>query len=254
MLRKYPKAPHPFVLEPPEDHRESLLPGERFHFSLVLIGKGMDYLPYFIYSIHTLGQMGIGRGRGKFALRAVYEDPLDGSLQEGTNLKKIYDQQTQTLEGPSRGLTWEELLRKMKPPSGGQITLHFRTPVRMRYQGRYVDALEFHILVRNLLRRISSLSYFHCGRQLDLDFKGLIRLAQEVETEQSDLRWHDWERYSARQRSRMKMGGIVGTVTFRGDIRPFWPYMVLGQTVHVGKGTSFGLGKYEIVQDSCIHV
>ncbi|TMA55202.1 MAG: CRISPR system precrRNA processing endoribonuclease RAMP protein Cas6, partial [Deltaproteobacteria bacterium] len=68
--------------------------------------------------------------------------------------------------------------------------------------------------------------------------------AEQIETATSDLRWYDWERYSARQDVRMKLGGFVGRVTYRGDLQPFLPLLRLGEVVHVGKGTSFGLGKY----------
>jgi len=88
--------------------------------------------------------------------------------------------------------------------------------------------------------------YFHCGTELDLDFRGIIAEAARIETVTCDLRWHDWERYSARQDARMKLGGFVGRVTYRGDPRLFLPLLRLGELVHVGKGTSFGLGKYVI--------
>ncbi|MDI7261613.1 MAG: CRISPR system precrRNA processing endoribonuclease RAMP protein Cas6, partial [Thermodesulfobacteriota bacterium] len=35
---------------------------------------------------------------------------------------------------------------------------------------------------------------------------------------------------------------------FEGDFEPFMPFLLLGEFIHVGKGTSFGLGKYEIMR------
>jgi CRISPR/Cas system endoribonuclease Cas6 (RAMP superfamily) len=43
------------------------------------------------------------------------------------------------------------------------------------------------------------------------------------------------------------MAGFVGNMTFSGDLAIFWPYLLLGEYVHVDKGSSFGLGKYEIL-------
>ncbi|MGB9716175.1 MAG: CRISPR system precrRNA processing endoribonuclease RAMP protein Cas6, partial [Thermodesulfovibrionales bacterium] len=109
--------------------------------------------------------------------------------------------------------------------------------------------LEFHILIRNLLRRLSLLSYFHCGGEpAELDFKKIIEMAKRVNLKERNLRWYDWERYSTRQDTRMKMGGFVGDIIFEGYIEPFMPFIKAGEILHVGKGTSFGLGKYEIVE------
>jgi hypothetical protein len=61
-----------------------------------------------------------------------------------------------------------------------------------------------------------------------------------------ETRWATWSRYSARQDRRMEWAGLVGTATYAGDLRPFWPYLVFGQWVHVGKGATFGLGAYRL--------
>jgi len=38
-------------------------------------------------------------------------------------------------------------------------------------------------------------------------------------------------------------------VTLRGDLGDWLPLLRLGEFVHVGKGATFGLGKYELKQD-----
>jgi CRISPR/Cas system endoribonuclease Cas6 (RAMP superfamily) len=44
----------------------------------------------------------------------------------------------------------------------------------------------------------------------------------------------------------MKMGGFMGEIAYEGELREFWPYISLGEHVHVGKGSGFGLGRYRI--------
>lgn len=44
------------------------------------------------------------------------------------------------------------------------------------------------------------------------------------------------------------MGGFVGEIIFEGEIEPFMPLLKAGEILHVGKGTSFGLGKYRILE------
>jgi CRISPR/Cas system endoribonuclease Cas6 (RAMP superfamily) len=79
--------------------------------------------------------------------------------------------------------------------------------------------------------------------------RGRQRRAEVVATRSADLRWVDWERYSARQDDRMKLGGFVGTATFAGDLDVFMPFLRLGEVVHVGKCTAFGLGKYRLTSE-----
>ena len=70
-MRKYPSAPHPFVLTPPLESKRYYDIGEETAFELTLIGKAIDYLPYFIYTFEELGQMGIGKGRARYQLQEV---------------------------------------------------------------------------------------------------------------------------------------------------------------------------------------
>jgi len=44
----------------------------------------------------------------------------------------------------------------------------------------------------------------------------------------------------------MKMGGFVGGVEYRGGLTEFVPLLKLGERLNVGKGTAFGLGKYQV--------
>ena len=38
----------------------------------------------------------------------------------------------------------------------------------------------------------------------------------------------------------------MGEITYEGALKEFWPYIRLGEYVHLGKGSGFGLGKYRI--------
>lgn len=71
VLDKVPTAPQPFVLEPSLETKRVYEPGEELTFHLVLIGKALDFLPYFIYTFDELGRIGLGRGKGKYTLDAV---------------------------------------------------------------------------------------------------------------------------------------------------------------------------------------
>ncbi len=230
IMRKYPRAPHPFVIEPPDENKQVYEPGETMEFSLVLIGRGREYLPYFVYAFEELGNMGLGRGKGRYRIEKIHAGG-----------EEIYTAETRTLREPRNALV---IPAQTEPVTS--LTLTFLTPTRIKYEEQLAPDPEFHMLMRNLLRRISSLSYFHTGNKMEADFKGIIERAGAVKTVRKDLTWIDWERYSTRQDARMKLGGFVGTMAFEGDIMEFMPYLRIGEIVHIGKATSFGLGKFRI--------
>lgn len=237
IMRKYTSAPHPFIIEPPPERKRSYTLKDEITFGLILIGKSIDYLPYFIYTFDELGKLGIGKGRGKYNLKKVKSK---GRI--------IYDSKTKTLKTFKHDfLSLYSILKKIDTHISKQLTINFLTPTRIVYNGHLTFDLEFHILMRNLLRRLSLLSYFHCNVDTtDWDFKGIIEKAKDIKVKDKSLKWYDWERYSARQDTRMKMGGFVGEIVFEGNIAPFMPIIKAGEVVHAGKGTGFGLGKFEI--------
>jgi CRISPR-associated endoribonuclease Cas6 len=258
-------APHPFVIEQPLDRRMHYAAGDAFDFDLVLVGRAIDYLPYFIFAFEQLGaRRGIGRGegeggRGKFTVEGV--TALNGS----NGGSRAYDGQSKTLTNGVRAQTIHDVIAPAAvqdfprplgeekgegalPPAASRLTVSFLTPTRLIFDRALATVPEFHIIIRNLLRRLSNLTYFHCDGELDLDFRGLVEAAEEVKLVEDRTRWHDWERYSARQDEKLKMGGVVGEAVYEGGVSPFIPLLALGEVLHVGKGTGLGLGRVRIVR------
>jgi len=250
VLNKVPTAPQPFVLEPPLETKRVYQPGEELVFHLVLIGKAIDYLPYFIYTFDELGRVGLGRGKGTYTLELV------SWLDPGGTAVPIYDGNRKVLTDSFHSLSLSQLsvsdssLSQLSVPgpslSQFSVSVSFLTPTRIMFENRLAADCEFHVLFRSLVRRIALLDYFHCGGEFPPERREFVERARAVKTVTSDLRWVDWERYSNRQQRRMRLGGFVGQVTYRGDFTEFLPYLLLGTYTHVGKGATFGLGAYQI--------
>ncbi len=113
------------------------------------------------------------------------------------------------------------------------------TPTRIKLNNKLIDEPEFHHIIRSLLHRLSALYYFHCGEELDIDYKGLIEKSVSVRKVCSDLKWRDIERYSTRQNTKLKMGGFTGKVAYEGELKDFIPFLLLGEQLHIGKSTTF---------------
>ena len=234
-LRTYGDVPRPFVIDP-LDTRGEYRKGESFSFQLTLIGRAIDYLPYFLVSFRELGEMGIGKGRGRFRLARVRTE--DG--------ESIYDSETQMVRNLDNALSFDDIRSAAASSPTNELRLRLLTPARITHEGTLTDQLPFHVFWRRLTGRISALAYFHCGESLELDFQGLIEKATRVETTDSTLRWKDWTRYSSRQDRKMQLGGLIGKARYVGDVAEFAPYVALGTYLHVGKNATFGLGKYRL--------
>ena len=240
-VRKYSAAPRPFILCPPLTKKTHYQPGDTLNFELTLIGQSTDYLPYFIYAFIELGKRGIGREKGKYELIELRHKALDGVETV------IYTGHDQTLKSIPQVITWNDIIKNGIPPPP-TLTLLFLTPLRVKERGDLVVNLTFPTLIARLMERIDVLSYFYCGGSAPEENQALLKEAQNIKAKAKSLRWYDWERYSNRQKRRMKMGGLIGAITFSGNLAPFMPYLLLGQYIHVGQGTTFGLGRYEIVR------
>jgi hypothetical protein len=83
------------------------------------------------------------------AIEAILLPPYKGSAL-------LYDGESKRLKMAHSFLAWEDLLHNTIPPE--YVKLSFRTPTRIRYSGCYILELEFHILIRNPLRTIATVS------------------------------------------------------------------------------------------------
>lgn len=244
VMRKYPFAPHPFVLTPSLERRALFTPHDELRLELVLVGSAIHLLGYFICTLEELGRRGIGPARGRYRLERVECIPQIDSSENGGGTP-VYNGTTRQVVGAPLVLKASTLFDTGEPTSA--LTLSFQTPVRIVSGERLATEIHFPTLFRSLLRRLALLTYFHCDHPIDAsELRGLIAEADAIHTRRSALRWRDWERYSTRQKARMNLGGLMGEVTYEGEFDRFLPYLRAGQLTHVGKATSFGLGKYQL--------
>jgi hypothetical protein len=228
--------PHPFVLEPPPTDQTDWRAGDHLDCSLVLFGEINKSLPYLVYAFEQMGKFGLGKRidgrRGRFAVESV-----------STGKGEIYHAENGKLRAAG---TWDELA----PPAATEgsdeslrLQVDLQTPLRLKFENRLQAELPFHLLVRAALRRVSSLFAAYGGGEPGLDYKGLVQLAETVRIVQNGLRWIDWRRYSNRQEREMLMGGMIGMITYEGRLAEFLPLLETCSQLHIGKQTSFGLGK-----------
>jgi hypothetical protein len=231
-MRKYPAAPHPFLLELPPAPQSG-----PHQLGLTLVGRGNAYLPYLIHALQRAGEQGLGKRRTPMTLVGVWQ----AQPPESDAWVLIYE--------PGGTLNAQTATVPSLPAPPHTIRLRFETPLRLQRNEHLVtpDAFRFADFFGPLLRRVSMLTYFHTETPLDTDFAGIMEEARQLDLTERQLVWKDWTRYSSRQKTTMEMGGLVGEIGIQlPEACLLWPYLWLGQWVHVGKGTSMGLGRYSI--------
>ena len=238
-MRRYTAAPHPFVFTLP--FAQQTRPAARdFELGFSLFGRGNQFLPYVVQALEVAGKGGIGgrRGQGhRFNLTRLEQ-------ASGFN-----DPQWHAIYQPGQSLAPLPPSSPAIPFMPAEIVIHFKSPLRLSRDKHNIgpEPFQFADLFITLMRRLSMLSYFHTDAAHETDFQALAARAREVQFTRKQLAWQDWTRYSSRQKTHIKMGGLMGRVELAMQgLDAFWPYLWLGQWTHVGKGTSMGLGHYRI--------
>jgi hypothetical protein len=242
-LRRNSRLPHPFLVDPPPVSDGRWAKGSLLTFRLVLVGRAVDHFPYLVAAVDRMGADGLGTRQARFRMESVEESLL------GTGERLWPGPSDEILPLPVSPVPREGPDSSGAPPR--RVALRFVTPTRLTEDGKVVGAFTFRTLVRSLLSRASSLLYFHCGRELEADFRGLLERAEAVKTIESTLSVKKLTRWSNRQNTAIRLDGVTGRVGFEGDaVAEAWPLLRAGAVLHVGKGTVFGLGKYVIEEAS----
>jgi hypothetical protein len=249
-------VPRPFVIEPPHDDRTQYGAGDALEFGLLLIGRGIDHLPYFLFGFEQLGRLGLGGARVPARLERVE------ALQPWRAIGQPIYQDGRVLPAKDEGRRTEDEGQKTKDglpiydtalvaaraaalPADLRLTL--RTPLRVKSRGAFIETIDLLALVQALCWRLNALATFHGSGPWPVDHRALAEQARSVTVEEAHTRWVDWERISSRApQQRMKLGGIVGSALLRGvppDVRML---LLMGSLVHVGKACVFGHGEYRL--------
>jgi hypothetical protein len=282
-LRLNQDVPRPFVFRASSDDKKTkFLPGEKFQFGLVLIGRAFDHLPYFVLSFRDLAAQGIGLNRAKCELQLVEEQTLHSLPQasrqtsqspdhkiftssdqvfhspKGLDLAQwiaqrvhqlssgstedMSDAQGTTVSGCGSQASDKHLWTASVPGSNQKISISFLTPTLLKAENAIARSAEFHHLFKRLRDRINSLSTFFGGGPLSVDFAGLGLRAEQVRTVSSDVQWVERFRTSSKTHQRHELSGFTGTAVYAGDLHEFLPWLALGELVHVGKHAAWGSG------------
>lgn len=234
LMTKYQTIPVPYVFRIEQVNDEIQFSSEQMlEVPLVLIGESVQRFAVILRAMHKAGLDGLGKQRKPIQLVQV--------LQKTSRQIHVISG-----EGGNKGI----LPCKEQPVPAVPQTVLFKllTPYKPIGKGKPPVSIDIGRFLMQIIRRISLLQYFYTDQRLNADFVYLKTLTENIVTAQ-DIVYIKSGRYSARHGEVIDTSGFIGefemSMAGREDL---WPYMHLGQWLHLGKNASMGFGRYEVVE------
>jgi hypothetical protein len=242
-LRNLRDIPRPFVIEPPTDGKTRYGGGDSLEFTLVLIGRGIDFLPYFLFGFEQVGRMGLGKQRARAQLERVE------ALRPWQPMGRVIYQDGEVLTSaePLPALT-ADIVTARAYTLPADLRLVLRTPLRVKARGDFLQQIDPAALVQTICWRLQALAAFHSSSPWEADYRPLVDQAREVVVAEEQVGWADWTRTSTRggAAKKMTLGGLLGSAVLRNVSPDLRVVLLMGSLVHVGKACVFGHGEYTL--------
>jgi hypothetical protein len=258
-------VPRPYIISPPFREPNCYQRGERFTFSISLVGSSTKLMPYVIRALqemeksdlgHRLPELG-GR-RGQFTIYEIHAyHPLTGERQMLMGQGDTRPQKLHLCVTPA------DVAKHARQLPADHIALRFLSPTRLIFDEHLVKHPSFRVLALRLAERFQALQQAHgeesssreegdtghqaSGReQYQRWHQQIDEWASAVRLIDDETHWEDVGSYSSRQRKTTPIGGFIGRASYEGDITPIRELLVWGELLHVGKNVVKGNGIYRI--------
>jgi hypothetical protein len=239
-------VPRPLTIEPPLPRVYQQ--GETLRFGLSLIGRAQDLFPYLARAVQRMGEIGFGRGRGRFRLEMIAEyNPLLDARRDLMHANLV--------QKPTLQITPPRIAESAADGRADRITLEFISPLRLVKDSKLVGEgqLTAQVFVQRLLERCQTLaSYYAEGEDTPTQEEwraaalALQAQAAALRVGYDDTEWEDYWSGSRRKAHATPIGGLLGTVRWEGDVTALRPWLLWGQSLHVGKDAVKGNGWYRV--------
>ena len=223
-------ASHPYIILLGNNQSE---PSKTISLSVILLGKYIEYFPYVYGAFVRAGQRGFGKNRIPFFVKDISVDEKSILINENK------------IKTDSAVKTWST--SSDENIKTGEIQIQLKTPLRYKAGNVYADKIEVAEFMKCLYRRAKTLCGFY--GVLDENDEFLSEDHNRIEVSECNIKWRENERYSARQKSKMSLGGMIGDFTLKGhftqrDLDLIEFACIFG----AGKNTNFGLGRINVMK------
>jgi hypothetical protein len=235
-----------YVLQPPIHLPARLPAGTPFSFVFTLLGEGQNYLPYFLLAVREMGEVGVGKGRGRFQLQQAFAEYPDGQSAV------VWSEDEPVVRLPQRRIEHRdaaEWAQRMKERLNGaeSLTLSFPTPLRIVNEDRLLKTPRFEAVFDALLKRLDDLAEAYAGGyQRAYDERVRLRqLARQVQLVENHTEWVELSSSSSRSGRETWISGLVGRAVYQAPVevwQALGEWLAWAEIVQVGKDTVKGNG------------
>jgi len=223
--RLHQKPPLPFVFDFPRLDAD-LIAENRVEFVLSVFGGATGYLGDYLQALGSIFTQGSKYGvLEKLESLDIWGGRTPISLPDGRDPAGV------TLIAASE-------LAETMVLNGEKMEISLETPMVLPVDGAPLREFDPCRFLRTLIRRVSSLAYYCGGEELACDYKDLSLASHNIRTVESSISWTIWRGN--------KLAGLTGNALLEGDLAPFLLFLSVGVYAHLGKGASFGLGRYTL--------
>lgn len=213
-------APAPYALHVPHSGMEAT------RLRLLVVGeRALSESVLMVRAVEQAGREGLGNRRECLALRKISA--------------------VANAAGRTRLSVDVECDEAVMPATPDAVIMNFESPVRILRAKKLVEPTFFDsaLLMDALRRRFALLSWAH-AETLVFDVP-----ERRIDMVKRDLRLVGRQRYSARQGRKLSLAGLVGQAQLEGPgLAALWPWLWVGQYIHIGKATTQGAGAYRLLR------
>lgn len=222
------RASHPYSFSTKKNQRENTL--TEYNFTVTLFGKAIEYFPYIYAAVVRSGKDGLFRDRTEFEVGDVSIDGKSILISENQIDTSIVSKEI-SFDFNNNDKTQAEILVELK------------SPLRFKTNGKYTLDFNASEFMKCLYRRAKTLCMLYGTWEDEFNH---YEPTEGMSIEGKNLRWLDFNHYSARQKRGMELGGAFGSFKLSGEFSSFeLALFELNKIANAGKNTNFGLGQID---------
>ena len=213
-----------------EDKSTDKKEGDILEFEILLFGRMIAYYGVILQAYMKLGNEGLGSDDATYEIvqvtdsrkRVLYANGIEERKPESMKLSDYVEYRRRKL--------------RLK------MEMHFHTPLCVKYKKEIQKEFNIEAIMYAIERRLYMLN---CYEGVD---SGRIKLEEHIPKLTGQLvETVSMKRYSSRHGDAMWLNGICGMAVIENVDDMAQELLLAGELIHVGKNTSFGFGRYTLM-------